>query len=256
MTIWFCEMKVRCPKFWGDLTQTENELVRDCAECGKQVHFVKSQEDLEEAAMKGNCVAFYESDRMPKHEVDQYERIWDLNKKTTVTGRRMTLGLPSTAKPFSLEDSEISKTVIGSFNTFAEVEIEFIEMLKRVGGGFKFVEWIEKKRKIKGERTKLARRTDSETAVGLYAADHSGKLHIVAYVCSMEVEGAFRMSGEITYYEDERTSIEELIGTSLGTVVASYSDQLVKKETQNFIGNDCGLLIYLMKSVDKNIADF
>ena len=256
MTIWFCEMKVRCPKFWGDLTQTENELVRDCAECGKPVHFVKSQDELEEAAMKGTCVAFYESDRMPKHEVDQYERIWDLNKKTTVTGRRMTLGLPSTAKPFSYDEDGRSKTGLENFNTVAEVEIEFKEMLKRVGGGFKFVQWIEKSGKRKGERTELARKTDSDAAVGLYAADHSGKLHIVAYVCRMNVEGTFRMSGEITYYEDERTSIEELIGTSLGTVVISYSDPLIKQERHSFIGHDYGLLISMMKNVDKNISDF
>lgn len=256
MTVWFCEMKVRCPKFWGDLKQTEDELVRNCDECGKSVHFIKSQEELEEAAMKGNCVAFYEDDSMPKHEVKQYERIWDLNKVSPITGRRMTLGLPSTAKPFSLEVEEKSSTELKNFNTVAEVEIEFKEMLKRIGGGFKFVNWIEKRVRRKGERTELARRTDLDTAIGLFAADYSGKLHIVAYVGSMNVEGTVRMSGQITYYEDERTSVEELIGTSTGTVVASYSDQLVKQETQGFIGNDYGLLIYLMKSVDKNISNF
>lgn len=256
MSIWFCEMKVRCPKFWGDLNQTENDLVRDCDECGKSVHFIKSEEELEDAAMKGNCIAFYENDAMPEHEVDQYERIWNLNKVSPITGRRMTLGLPSTAKPFSLEDDERTERVIGKFNTVSEVEIEFKEMLKRVGGGFRFIEWIEKRRKIKGERTELARKTDSDTAIGLYAADYSGKFHIVAYVCSMNIEGKLRMSGEITYFEDERTSIEELIGTSMGTVVVSYSDRLVEQESQSFTGNDYGLLVSMMNSVDKNIADF
>jgi hypothetical protein len=99
MTIWFCEMEVRCPKNWDSLTVTSDKLVRDCDECGKPVHFVSTQDQLEEAAMKGNCVAFYENESMPQHLADQYIRIWELNKPSTISNRRMTLGLPSSARP-------------------------------------------------------------------------------------------------------------------------------------------------------------
>lgn len=99
MTIWFCEMEVRCPKEWNQLKQTKDELVRDCDECGKPVHFITTQDQLEAAAMAGTCVAFYENISMPQHLIDQYNRIWDLNKPVPFSKSRMTLGLPSSNKP-------------------------------------------------------------------------------------------------------------------------------------------------------------
>lgn len=99
MTIWFCEMEIRCPKNWDDLKETEDKLIRNCDECGKPVQFVSTQDQLEEAAMEGTCVAFYEDESMPQHLVDQYERIWELNKPSPVSKKRMTLGLPSSARP-------------------------------------------------------------------------------------------------------------------------------------------------------------
>ncbi len=62
MAIWFCETDFNCPKEWAELNVTDDPLVRDCAECGKPVHFVDSKEELEEAAAKGKCVAFYNHD--------------------------------------------------------------------------------------------------------------------------------------------------------------------------------------------------
>ena len=50
MAIWFCGMDFNCPKQWCELTATADPLVNDCEECGKSVHFVDSQEELEEAA--------------------------------------------------------------------------------------------------------------------------------------------------------------------------------------------------------------
>lgn len=99
MSIWFCEMEVRCPKKWNDLKETSDRLLRDCDECGKTVHFISTQEQLEEAAMEGTCVAFYEDESMPQHLADQYVRIWELNKPSPFRKRRMTLGLPSSARP-------------------------------------------------------------------------------------------------------------------------------------------------------------
>ena len=99
MTILFCEMEVRCPKKWDSLKETSNKLVRDCDECGKLVHFISTQEQLEEAAMEGTCVAFYEDESMTQHLADQYLRIWELNKPSPFSKGRMTLGLPSSARP-------------------------------------------------------------------------------------------------------------------------------------------------------------
>ena len=58
MAIWFCEMDFNCSMQWDDLDATSDPLVRDCKECGKLVHFVDSQEELEEAAKKVQCVDF------------------------------------------------------------------------------------------------------------------------------------------------------------------------------------------------------
>lgn len=98
MSIWFCEMEVRCQKKWDELQVTANELIRDCDQCGKSVTFISTQEGLEEAAMKGTCVAFYEEASMPKFLADQYVRIWELNKPSPFSKRRMTLGMPSTSR--------------------------------------------------------------------------------------------------------------------------------------------------------------
>lgn len=99
MTIWFCEMKVKCPKQWDQLKHTKDELVRGCEECGKPVHFITTQNQLEAAAMEGTCVAFYENNPMPQQLIDQYNLVWDLNKSAHLNKRRMRLGLPSSARP-------------------------------------------------------------------------------------------------------------------------------------------------------------
>lgn len=85
-------MDFNCPKKWDKLTVTADSLVRDCEECGKPVYFVDSQEELEEAAAKGKCVAFYNQDKddlspQKRHEL---RRTWRINS----AGGRLTLGLP------------------------------------------------------------------------------------------------------------------------------------------------------------------
>jgi hypothetical protein len=90
MSIWFCEMQVRCPKKWDELQVTANQLIRDCDQCGKPVTFISTQEELEESAMKGTCVVFYKDDSMPKFLADQYIRIWELNKPSPSRGVKTT----------------------------------------------------------------------------------------------------------------------------------------------------------------------
>jgi hypothetical protein len=92
MAIWFCEMEFKCPKQWDELTSTADPLVRDCEECGKPVHFVDSQEELEEAAANGKCVAFYnqEKDDLPDEKRRELQRTWRFNSRRG----RISLGLP------------------------------------------------------------------------------------------------------------------------------------------------------------------
>lgn len=92
MSIWFCEMDFDCPKQWEELNATADPLVRNCDECGKPVHFVDSQEELEDAAAQGKCVAFYnqEKDNLPIETRRQLRQTWRINSR----GGRITLGLP------------------------------------------------------------------------------------------------------------------------------------------------------------------
>jgi hypothetical protein len=92
MAIYFCEMDFNCPKQWGELNATADSLVRNCEECGKPVQFIDSYEELEEAAAKGKCVAFYKQDIDDlSHEKRRALRhTWRINS----SGGRLTLGLP------------------------------------------------------------------------------------------------------------------------------------------------------------------
>jgi hypothetical protein len=85
-------MDFNCPKQWEELNVTDDPLVRDCSECGKPVHFVDSQEELEEAAAKGKCIAFFnqEKDDLPIEKREELRRTWRINSG----GGRITLGLP------------------------------------------------------------------------------------------------------------------------------------------------------------------
>lgn len=85
-------MDFNCPKQWDELDATADPLVRDCAECGKPVHFVDSQQDLEDAAAQWKCVAFYnqEKDNLPIEKRQELRQTWRINSR----GGRITLGLP------------------------------------------------------------------------------------------------------------------------------------------------------------------
>lgn len=91
MGIFFCEMEVNCPKQWDELTPTENPKVRDCADCGKPVHFIDSQVQLVDAMFGGKCVAFFATEKPLTSEVDARQpQVHDKGVET----ERMTLGLP------------------------------------------------------------------------------------------------------------------------------------------------------------------
>ncbi len=51
-------MVVDCRVKWEELKFTDNPYVRDCESCGKHVHVVETQAELDEAALRGDCVSF------------------------------------------------------------------------------------------------------------------------------------------------------------------------------------------------------
>jgi hypothetical protein len=53
-----CEFSYKCPLEWVYLTQTDDDMVRYCTSCEKNVHFVTTQAELNEMASLGKCVAF------------------------------------------------------------------------------------------------------------------------------------------------------------------------------------------------------
>jgi uncharacterized protein (TIGR02996 family) len=46
-----------CPNRWADLQPTGEAGVRYCAECQKNVHYCASQDEAEQHAIRGNCIA-------------------------------------------------------------------------------------------------------------------------------------------------------------------------------------------------------
>ena len=93
MAVWFCEMDFNCHKQWEELNTTSSHLVRSCEWCGKPVYFVDSPEDLEAAAAKGQCVAFYSQDKdnFTNEERQELRKTW---QPSSLRGRH-TMGLPS-----------------------------------------------------------------------------------------------------------------------------------------------------------------
>lgn len=53
-----CNLSFICPKTWAELTRTESHKTRYCDNCSQHVHWVGSQEDFDNAAADGKCVAF------------------------------------------------------------------------------------------------------------------------------------------------------------------------------------------------------
>lgn len=51
-----------CSVGWANLDLTDDEKIRFCGQCNKNVHFVDSQTELNQNAIRGNCVAFKKPD--------------------------------------------------------------------------------------------------------------------------------------------------------------------------------------------------
>ena len=52
-----CEFRFKCPKVWHLLQPTQQEDVRHCPECDRDVHLALTEEDFRRHADEGHCVA-------------------------------------------------------------------------------------------------------------------------------------------------------------------------------------------------------
>lgn len=86
-----CEFEYKCPKNWFELEHTDDETVKYCRECEKQVYYCCDQEDIDFWATRGQCVAYISnpsSDTLKRLE-DEAEIAWSKSEPIIV------LGLPS-----------------------------------------------------------------------------------------------------------------------------------------------------------------
>ena len=47
----------KCPRKWRDLKDTEDENVRFCDECSRNVHYCRNQSEVDERSKTGDCIA-------------------------------------------------------------------------------------------------------------------------------------------------------------------------------------------------------
>lgn len=88
----YCEFSYKCPTDWFKLQKTEEEKVRYCHECNKQVKLCLEQAEIDAAAEIGLCIA---------HPVYTPEFMLKVEAYENGTGEypfdkvEMPLGLPS-----------------------------------------------------------------------------------------------------------------------------------------------------------------
>lgn len=94
-------MDVNCPKKWEELKGTDSPLVMKCDECGQNVHWVESYDELEKAAIEKKCVAFYSVDNtdLTESEKAAIGDKWNTNFESSKVVRWM--GLSKRKKPMS-----------------------------------------------------------------------------------------------------------------------------------------------------------
>ena len=60
--IFGCELKFSCPMEWSELDRTNNDSVKFCQECEKNVYRVRTREETIIRAKQGQCVAYIPDD--------------------------------------------------------------------------------------------------------------------------------------------------------------------------------------------------
>lgn len=65
------EFKVQCPLNWAQLVSTDDEDVRVCEVCLRNVYRCHSEVELERHAQQGHCVAIQVSDEVSVEDEDE-----------------------------------------------------------------------------------------------------------------------------------------------------------------------------------------
>lgn len=54
-----CKLEFECPMNWFDLTPTYDARVKYCDSCNKDVHLCITQDELDDHAEQGRCIAYF-----------------------------------------------------------------------------------------------------------------------------------------------------------------------------------------------------
>ncbi len=75
-----CQFSFKCPQVWQLLTPTEQDGVRYCGECQREVFLCSSEEELQTHAKQNHCVAvgFSPQDENPEVDDEEFFLIGDL----------------------------------------------------------------------------------------------------------------------------------------------------------------------------------
>ena len=89
-----CEMEFECPKNWFELTDTEQAGVKHCSTCQKNIYLCITQDELDDFANKGECIAFFsEPDLHTRLKLSREKSEMNRNNPA-IRLERVTLGLP------------------------------------------------------------------------------------------------------------------------------------------------------------------
>jgi hypothetical protein len=86
-----CDLRTMCEKKWEELTETDNDLIRYCGDCEKNVFALRTREELGIASAVGRCVALAKDNNVFGW-VGQPEGEWDWMEEETETIRVRFVG--------------------------------------------------------------------------------------------------------------------------------------------------------------------
>jgi hypothetical protein len=62
LTIRNCIFAFKCNSKWIDLTPTDNQRIRFCQDCQKEVHMCEDDDELVKSVRLNRCIAIYRDD--------------------------------------------------------------------------------------------------------------------------------------------------------------------------------------------------
>lgn len=95
-----CDFVFKCPQAWDKMAETENEGIRFCGECQKNVYFADSPEVLNQLSREGKCVAVVE--KAPVYDLrDEPAELKGFSSKEPDYYSKMTAGMPARPENFT-----------------------------------------------------------------------------------------------------------------------------------------------------------